>query len=284
MAVSSAKLAGRRAANVAFVAFCWLFTAIALIALALILWALVKQGIGGISLHTFTMDTPAAGSPGGLRNAILGSLAMCAIGMAIALVVGVLAGTWLAEYAGDSAYGSVVRFLNDVLLSAPSILIGLFVYVVLVAHVVGHFSTLAGGVALALLAIPVIVRTTEDVLKLQPIALRESGVALGTPMWRVIESILWRGSLSGMLTGALLAFARISGETAPLLFTALGAQFLDWNFLHPNASLPVAIFNFALTPYPDLNKLAWAGAFIVAVAVLAVTIIARTLSREPRQT
>jgi phosphate transport system permease protein len=283
MAVSAAKVRTRQATNLVFVAFCFVVTAVALIALALILWTLVGKGIGGLNVRLFTMDTPAAGSPGGLRNAILGSIFMCSVAMVIATSIGVFAGTWLSEYAGTSRYGSVIRFLNDVLLSAPSILIGLFVYVILVAHVIGHFSALAGAVALALLAVPVITRTTEDVLKLQPIALRESGVALGAPVWHVIRTILWRGSTSGLLTGALLAFARISGETAPLLFTALGAQFLSWNITQPAASLPVAIYNDALTPYPDLQSLAWAGALLIAASVLGITIMARALSKEQKR-
>ncbi len=282
MAISSAKVATRKAGNIAFVAFCWLVTAIALTALALILYSLLTQGVGGINLDIFTKDTPAAGSPGGLANAIIGSILMCSLGMVIALSIGVLAGTWLAEFAGRSRYGVVVRFLNDVLLSAPSILVGLFVYVILV-HPFKSFSGFAGAVALALLAAPVITRTTEDVLKLQPIALRESGVALGTPVWTVIRDILWRGSTSGLLTGALLAFARISGETAPLLFTALNNQFRSFDMTGPMASLPAVIFNDALTPYPDLNKLAWAGALLIAASVLGVTIIARILSTEQKR-
>ena len=287
MAISAARVRARQATNVVFVAFCYVVTAIALVALALILWSLVSQGVGGLNLRIFTMDTPAAGSPGGLRNAIVGSILMSVLGMVIALFLGVFGGTWLAEYAGRSRYGSVIRFLNDVLLSAPSILIGLFVYYILVKPF-GGFSGYAGAVALALLAAPVITRTTEDVLKLQPIALRESGVALGAPVWHVIRTILWRGSTSGLLTGALLAFARISGETAPLLFTALGNQFMDWKHMyvamnHPMASLPVVIFQDALTPYPDLNKLAWAGALIIAASVLGVTIIARALSKEQKR-
>jgi phosphate transport system permease protein len=283
MAVSAAKVRRRQATNIVFVVFCFVVTAVALTALALILWSLVGKGVAGLDLRIFTMDTPAAGSPGGLRNAIVGSILMSVVGMVIALFLGVFAGTWLAEYAGESPYGSVVRFLNDVLLSAPSILVGLFVYEIMVAHLIGHFSALAGAVALALLAAPVITRTTEDVLKLQPIAMRESGVALGTPLWKVIRSILWRGSLSGMLTGALLAFARISGETAPLLFTVLGAQFLDWNMLHRMGSLPVVIYNDALTPYPDLNRLAWTGALLIAASVLAVTVAARALSKDQKR-
>ena len=287
MAVNPRRVMARRASNFVFVGFCGVVTAIALVALALILWSLVVKGVGGMNLAIFTMDTPAAGSPGGLRNAIVGSILMASVGMVIALAVGIMAGTWLAEYAGNSAFGGVVRFLNDVLLSAPSILVGLFVYYVLVKPF-GGFSGLAGGVALAMLAAPVITRTTEDVLKLQPVALRESGVALGSPVWHVIRNILWRGSASGILTGALLAFARVSGETAPLLFTALGNQFMDWKhplraMTDPMASLPVVIFQDALTPYPDLNRLAWAGALLIAGSVLAVTLIARAFSKEQKR-
>jgi phosphate transport system permease protein len=282
MAVSPARIASRRAGNVVFVAFCSLVTLVALVALALILYSLVVQGVGGLSLDVFTKSTPAAGSPGGLINAIVGSIMMCVLGMVIALLIGVFAGTWLAEYAGNSRYGGAVRFLNDVLLSAPSILVGLFVYEILVAPFKG-FSGLAGAVALALLAAPVITRTTEDVLKLQPTALRESGVALGSPFWHVIRAILWRSASSGILTGGLLAFARISGETAPLLFTALNNQFFNWNMTRPMANLPVVIFQFALTPYPDLNKLAWAGALLIAATVLTVTIVARALTKEQKR-
>ncbi len=284
MAVSARRVATRRISNVIFVAFCCLFTVLALTALAAILYSLIVQGLGGMNLDVFTKDTPAAGTAGGLRNAIVGSILMASLGMVIALAVGIMAGTWLAEYAGESQFGNVVRFLNDVLLSAPSILVGLFVYYILVKPF-GSFSGIAGGVALALLAAPVITRTTEDVLKLQPIAMRESGVALGSPVWHVIREILWRGSASGILTGALLAFARVSGETAPLLFTALGNQFMDWKHLgramtEPMASLPVVIFQDALTPYPDLNRLAWAGALLIAASVLAVTLIARAFAKE----
>ena len=280
MAISAGRIVYRRTANAVFVAFCFAVTAIALTALVLILYSLVTQGMAGLNLATFTKSTPAAGTPGGLINAIVGSIMMAGLGMIIALVIGILAGTWLAEYAGESRYGGVVRFLNDVLLSAPSILVGLFVYEILVAPF-KSFSGFAGGVALALLAAPVITRTTEDVLNLQPIALRESGVALGSPVWHVIRDILWRGAASGILTGGLLAFARISGETAPLLFTALNNQFFSWNMARPMANLPVVIFQDALTPYSDLNRLAWAGALLIAGAVLAVTIVARAFSREP---
>jgi phosphate transport system permease protein len=266
----------------AFMGFTYGVTAIALAALGFIMWSLLSQGLGGINLHVFTMSTPAAGSPGGLINAIVGSIIMCAIGMVIAISIGVMAGTWLAEYGRNSVYAQIVRFVNDILLSAPSVLIGLFVYTLLVAPFHG-FSALAGGVALALIAVPIITRTTEDVLKLQPTALREAGVALGTPHWVAIRKILWKSAGSGMLTAGLLAFARISGETAPLLFTALNNQFFTWNVTKPIASLPIVIFQFALSPYDDWQKLAWAGALIVAAAVLATNILARFLTREPRR-
>ena len=282
MTVSQGRVIQRKITNLVFVGFCFAVTAIALTALALILYSLVSQGLGGLNLDIFTKDTPAAGSPGGLLNAIIGSILMSGLGMIIAVTIGILAGTWLSEYAGQSRYGEVIRFLNDVLLSAPSILVGLFVYEILV-HPFKSFSGIAGAVALALLAAPVITRTTEDVLKLQPIALRESGFALGTPVWTVIRTILWRGSTSGLLTGALLAFARISGETAPLLFTALNNQFRSFDMTSPMASLPVVIFNDALTPYPDLNKLAWAGALLIAASVLGITIMARILSTEQKR-
>ena len=269
----------RTAANLAFTGFCYIGTIIAIAVLSAILWTLVVKGAGGVKLDVFTKSTPAAGSPGGLLNAIVGSLIMCAMGMVFAVSVGVLAGTWLAEYGRSSWYAQLVRFMNDILLSAPSVLVGLFVYAVLVQPF-GGFSALAGGVALALIAVPIITRTTEDVLKLQPTALRESSVALGTPLWTTIRKVLWKSAGSGILTGALLAFARISGETAPLLFTALNNQFFSWNLNKPMASLPIVIFQFALSPYDDWIALAWAGALIVAVAVLATNIAARIITRE----
>jgi phosphate transport system permease protein len=276
-------VARRKVSNIAFVAFCWITAAVALAALAAILFSLFKDGLGGMNLKIFTMDTPAAGSPGGLRNAIVGSILMCALAMVIAVVIGVLAGTWLAEYAGDSSYGKIVRFVNDVLLSAPSILVGLAIYQLLVAHVFHHFSGFAGSVALALLAAPVVVRTTEDVLKLQPAALREAGVALGSPLASTIRRILWRSARTGILTGGLLAFARISGETAPLLFTALNNQFFSLDLRHPTANLPVVIFNSALSAYDDLVRLAWVGALLIAATVLTVTVVARIVAREQRR-
>ncbi|MEO8926834.1 MAG: phosphate ABC transporter permease PstA [Caulobacteraceae bacterium] len=281
MAVSPTRVARRRIANGFFTAACIAVTVLALAALAAILWSLVSQGLAGMNLAVFTRSTPAPGSSGGLANAIVGSIMLGLVAMAIAVTIGILAGTWLAEYAGMSRYGSAVRFLNDVLLSAPSILVGLFVYEILVAPFRG-FSGFAGAVALSLLAAPVITRTTEDVLKLQATALREAGVALGTPPWRVIGRILWRSGASGIITGALLAFARISGETAPLLFTALNNQFFSLDMRGPMANLPVVIYQFALSAYDDWRRLAWAGALIIAASVLGVTIVARVLSTEQK--
>ena len=272
----------RRAVNSVFVALCGIATAIALAALVLILWTLVSKGLGGVNAMVFTRDQPAPGSPGGLRNAIVGSIIMCAIGMAISLVIGILAGTWLAEYGAKSHYGTLIRFLNDVLISAPSILIGLFVYELLVARGFHHFSGYAGGIALAFLATPIVVRTTEDILSLQPGALREAGMALGASRAFVIRRIIWKSARTGLLTAGLLGFARISGETAPLLFTSLGNQFYNANPSQPMASLPTTIFQFALSAYDDWQRLAWVGTLIIAVAVLAINIIGRVLAREGR--
>jgi phosphate transport system permease protein len=279
MTASAAKIARRRASDIVFKMFCVTVTVVALAALAAILWSLLSQGIGGLDLEIFTKSTPAPGSKGGLANAIVGSIQMCVMAMILALAIGILAGTWLAEYGGRSAYASVVRFLNDVLLSAPSILVGLFVYEILVAPF-HTFSGFAGSVALAMLAVPVITRTTEDVLSLQAATLREAGVALGAPLSFVIRTILWRSASSGLLTGALLAFARISGETAPLLFTALNNQFFSLDLRHPTANLPVVIFNFALSAYDDWRRLAWAGALLIAATVLTVTVVARIVAKE----
>lgn len=275
----SARSTRRRLTNYMFIGAAGLATLVALIALALILWSLLTQGLGGLSGAIFTQDQPAPGSPGGLRNAIVGSLIMCAGGMAIALVVGILAGTWLSEYGGQSRYAQAVRFLNDVLLSAPSILVGLFVYELLVAPFHG-FSAYAGAVALAFLATPVVVRTTEDILMLQPGALREAGMALGASRAKVIRTIVWRGARTGLVTGGLLGFARISGETAPLLFTSLGNQYLNLNLAQPMAALPTTIFQFALSAFDDWRQLAWAGALLIASAVLLINIIGRLLARE----
>ena len=273
----------RKIANLIFVGLCLLGTAIAVISLFLILWSLFSQGIGGLNIKIFTMSTPAAGSEGGLLNAIIGSLEMCGVGMLIAVVIGILAGTWLAEIGGDTPFGHALRFLNDVLLAAPSILIGVFVAEVLVTgspFALGHFSGWAGVAALAILATPVVTRTTEDILNLQPNALREAGMALGGSQFVTIRKIIWKAAGTGLLTGGLLGFARISGETAPLLFTALGNQFFNADLTKPTESLPHVMYVFANEPYDDLRQLAWVAALLVAVAVLGVNILGRWLARD----
>jgi len=268
----------RRIYNGVFLVLTGIATAIALAALFLILETLVSKGLAGIDAHVFTMSQPAPDEQGGLLNAIVGSLVMCGFGMAVALFIGVLAGTWLAEYGDGTKLAAVVRFLNDILISAPSILIGLFVYQLLVRPFHG-FSALAGGMALALLAMPVATRATEDIMRLQPNALREAGMALGANRGLVIRSIIWRASKSGLVTGALLSFARISGETAPLLFTSLGNPFLSFRLTQPVAALPTTIFQFAMSAYDDWQRLAWAGALLIAVAVLTTNILGRVLTR-----
>ena len=280
-AARTARSQRRRFTNGVFVVACGGAAALALLMLAFILWSLVLKGIGGINLNLFTMTQPAPGSVGGLSNAIVGSLLMCGLGMVIALVVGILAGTWLSEYGGKTRYGHTVRFLNDVLLSAPSILIGLFVYELLVKPFHG-FSAAAGAVALGILAMPVVTRTTEDILSLQPTALREAGMALGATRAFVTRKIVWRAGLAGLVTAGLLGFARISGETAPLLFTSLGNQFFSVNPIKPIASLPTTIFQFALSAYDDWQQLAWTGALLIAAFVLAINIAGRMLARESR--
>jgi phosphate transport system permease protein len=244
--------------------------------LALILAVLFWQGFAGLSLSVFTQMTPPPGSAGGLLNAIAGSLLMTIVGLAIGTPLGLLAGTYLAEYGKNDRIAAVVRFINDILLSAPSIVIGLFVYEVLVAPI-GHFSGWAGAVALAILVVPVVVRTTEDMLNLVPNALREAGAALGMPRSLIIQKIGYRAARAGLLTGVLLAVARVSGETAPLLFTSLNNQFWSVNMNAPMSSLPAVIFQFALSPYKEWQQLAWTGALIITLAILSLSIVARTL-------
>jgi phosphate transport system permease protein len=282
MAIAFDRRGRRSFANGAFIVACTAATGLALVFLVAILVSLLYNGVGGVNLDVFTMSTPATGSRGGLINAIMGSLMMCAVAMVLAIVIGILAGTWLAEFARDSVYGKVVRFTNDVLLSAPSILVGLFIYQLLVRPFHG-FSGFAGGVALALLAAPVVTRTTEDVLKLQSRQLRESGVALGAPVWTAIRAILWRAAAGGIITGGLLAFARISGETAPLLFTALNNQFFSLDMTKPIANLPTVIFNYALSAYDDWRRLAWVGALLITIAVLGANVVVRALAREKKR-
>lgn len=251
--------------------------------LFLILTVLFWQGLGGLSLAVFTQMTPPPGSAGGLLNAIAGSLILTVIGVVVGTPLGMLAGTYLAEYGRHSRLAFVVRFINDILLSAPSIVIGLFIYEVMVAPM-GHFSAIAGAIALALLVVPVVVRTTEDMLNLVPNTLREAGAALGMPRSLVIQRIGYRAAKAGLITGVLLAIARISGETAPLLFTALNNQFWSLSLNKPMSSLPVVIFQFALSPYKEWQQLAWTGALIITLAVLTLSIIARALTAQTKAT
>jgi phosphate transport system permease protein len=250
--------------------------------LVLILIVLVVKGVGGLSLAVFTEMTPPPGSAGGLLNPIVGSLILTFFAVLIGTPLGILAGTYMAEYGRYSKLTIVVRFINDILLSAPSIVVGLFVYEIMVAQM-GHFSAWAGAVALAIIVIPVVVRTTEDMLLLVPNTLREASAALGMPQWLVIKNVAYRAARAGMITGVLLAIARITGETAPLLFTALNNQFFSWNLNAPMASLPVVIFQFALSPYEDWQQLAWTGALLITVAVLGLSILARALSSKKVQ-
>jgi phosphate transport system permease protein len=245
--------------------------------LAVILATLLLHGASGLSLSVFTEMTPPPGADGGLLNPIVGSLLMTVIAIAIGTPIGILAGTYMAEYGRYSRLTQVVRFINDILLSAPSIVVGLFIYEVMVAPM-GHFSGIAGAVALAVLVIPVVVRTTEDMLSLVPKELREAASALGMPLAHVIAKVSYRAARAGIITGVLLAVARISGETAPLLFTALNNQFFSANLNAPMASLPAVIFQFALSPYHDWQKLAWTGALIITMTVLALSIVARVLA------
>jgi phosphate transport system permease protein len=249
--------------------------------LVLILGALLWQGFGGLSLRVFTEMTPPPGAKGGLLNPIVGSLILTVLAVAIGTPIGILAGTYMAEYGRHARLTSVVRFINDILLSAPSIVVGLFIYEVMVAPL-GHFSGLAGGVALAVIVIPVVVRTTEDMLTLVPNALREAATSIGLPRSMSITRISYRAARAGMVTGVLLAVARISGETAPLLFTALNNQFWSTNLNAPMASLPAVIFQFALSPYKDWQSLAWTGALIITMAVLALSVTARSLVSSGR--
>jgi phosphate transport system permease protein len=245
--------------------------------LVLILGALLWNGLGGLSPRVFTEMTPPPGATGGLLNAISGSLVMTTLGVLIGTPLGVLAGTYMAEYGRYSRLTFVIRFINDILLSAPSIVIGLFVYEVMVTRM-GHFSALAGAVSLAIIVLPVVVRTTEDMLLLVPNALREAAASIGLPRSRMIIKIAYRAARAGLTTGVLLAIARISGETAPLLFTALNNQFWSSDLNAPMSSLPVVIFQFALSPYADWQQLAWTGALIITFAVLALSISARVLA------
>ncbi len=283
MALDLAKYRRRRLHSSITVTLCWAASALGLTILAIILATLLFKGLAGLNLKVFTEMTPPPGSDGGLLNAIAGSLVMTFFGVIIGTPIGILAGTYLAEYGRFSKVSSVIRFINDILLSAPSIVTGLFVYEVLVRPM-GHFSAIAGAAALAVLVIPTVVRTTENMLLLVPNQLREASSALGMPQSLVIRKVAYKAARAGMLTGVLLAVARVSGETAPLLFTALNNQFWSSDINAPMASLPVVIFQYAMSPYEDWQRLAWTGALLITAAVLSLSIVARYLgtSRTPK--
>jgi phosphate transport system permease protein len=267
----------RRITNALILTLSLAATATGLLVLLFILTSLLENGIPALGADLFTKMTPPPGGQGGIANAIFGSIVMTIVATAIGTPVGVLTGTYLAEYGLGSRIAPVVRFINDVLLSAPSIIIGLFVYEALVVRM-GHFSAWAGSAALAIIVIPVVVRTTENMLSLVPNSLREAAVALGAPQWKVIVSVTYRAALQGMLTGVMLAIARIAGETAPLLFTALNNQFWATDMNAPMANLPVVIFQFALSPYADWQELAWGGAMLITIAILVLNILARVVA------
>jgi phosphate transport system permease protein len=268
----------RRKSQIAM-GLCIAATVLGLACLALVLGTLLVKGLAGLSPKVFTEMTPPPGSDGGLLNPIVGSLIMTVLGVLIGTPIGILAGTYMAEYGRHARITTVIRFINDVLLSAPSIIIGLFVYTIIVAPM-KQFSGLAGAVALAILVIPVVIRTTEDMLRLVPDQLREAAASVGAPRVVMIRNVAYKAAQAGIITGILLAIARISGETAPLLFTALNNQFWNTSILEPMASLPAVIFQFALSPYADWQRLAWTGAMLITFAVLSLSIVARYIGQK----
>ncbi|MDD2914796.1 MAG: phosphate ABC transporter permease PstA [Gallionella sp.] len=273
----------RRITNAIGLTVSMLTMAFGLFWLIWILWTLLEYGLPALTPLVFTQMTPPPGSGGGLLNAIAGSLAMTLVGTLIGTPIGILAGTYLAEFGQRGWLAPVTRFINDVLLSAPSIVIGLFVYEIYVVHV-KHFSGWAGTLALAIIVIPIVIRTTENMLRLIPNTLREAAAALGAPQWKVVSFVTLRAARAGIITGVMLAIARISGETAPLLFTALNNQFWSSNMDQPMANLPVVIFQFAMSPYEDWQQLAWAGALLITLSVLTLNILARVLFRQSATT
>jgi len=271
----------RRTLNIVNLSGSVLATLFGLVWLFWILWVTFSAGFSAIDWNLFAQDTPPPGGQGGLANAIVGSLMMVGIATLIGTPIGILAGTYLAEFGNNRFMAAVIRFINDILLSAPSIIIGLFIYELVVVKI-GHFSGLAGALALSIILLPVVIRTTEEMLRLVPNSLREAALALGAPRWKVITLVAYRAALSGILTGVLLAIARIAGETAPLLFTALNNQFWSTDLNQPMANLPVVIFQFAMSPYPEWQTLAWAGSLLITLSVLALSIVARILLRKAK--
>ena len=267
----------RRITNVLAVLMACATALFGLFFLGWILWTLVAKGIGGINWDLFTRMTPPPMDDGGLANAFFGSMVMCVLAIAIGTPMGIAAGTWLAEYGNARKAGTVVRFVNDILLSAPSIVLGLFIYTLYVMQTGGNFSAFAGALSLAFIVLPVVVRTTDEMLRLVPVQMREAALSLGIPQWKVIVQVLYRSASAGIVTGILLALARISGETAPLLFTAFGNQYWSTNIMQPIASVPVVMNQFAASPYESWQVLAWAGALVLTVFVLLVSLAARGL-------
>ena len=267
----------RRITNVLAVLMACATALFGLFFLGWILWTLVAKGIGGINWDLFTRMTPPPMEDGGLANAFFGSMVMCVLAIAIGTPMGIAAGTWLAEYGNARKAGTVVRFVNDILLSAPSIVLGLFIYTLYVMQTGGNFSAFAGALSLAFIVLPVVVRTTDEMLRLVPVQMREAALSLGIPQWKVIVQVLYRSASAGIVTGILLALARISGETAPLLFTAFGNQYWSMNIFQPMASVPVVMNQFAASPYESWQVLAWAGALVLTVFVLLVSLAARGL-------
>ena len=276
-AVADRLYARRRFGNSVAIVLAVLTACFGLFFLGWILWTLFTRAVGGLDWALFTQMTPPPMQEGGLLNAFFGSAVMCALAIAIGTPLGVAAGTWLSEYGRARKAGMVVRFVNDILLSAPSIVLGLFVYTLVVMQTGGRFSALAGAIALAFIVLPVVVRTTDEMLQLVPVQMREAALSLGVPQWKVIVQVLYRSASAGIVTGILLSLARISGETAPLLFTAFGNQYWNSNILQPMASVPVVMYQYAGSPYESWQQLAWAGAFVLTAFVLLVSLTARAL-------
>jgi len=267
----------RRLVNILAIGLACAAAVFGLAFLGWILWTLLSKGLAHLSLSLFTQDQPPPLEAGGLRNAIVGSLMMCGMGVAIGTPLGIAAGTWLAEVGNHRKLGTVVRFVNDILLSAPSIVLGLFVYAAFVMQTGGNFSAIGGALALAFIVLPVVVRTTDEMLRLVPIQMREAALSLGVPQWKVTMQVLYRSALPGIVTGILLALARISGETAPLLFTAFGNEFFSLDVTGAMSAVPLVMYKFAGSGYENWEHLAWAGALLVTLFVLAVSLVARTL-------
>lgn len=272
----------RKLKNMLAIGLAALATVFGLLFLGWILWTLLAKGLSHLNLNLFTMDTPPPMDEGGLRNAIVGSLLMCAMGLGLGTPLGIAAGTWLAEYGDRGRLGTVVRFVNDILLSAPSIVLGLFVYAAFVMQTGGRFSAVAGAISLAFIVLPVVVRTTDEMLRLVPVQMREAALSLGIPQWKVIVQVLYRSALPGVVTGILLALARISGETAPLLFTAFGNEFFSLDVSRAMSAIPLVMFKFAGSGFDNWERIAWSGALLITLFVLAVSLFARFILLRKR--